>query len=465
MRARLNRALITAAAVTISLCGCGSRGGIGALPTGDMQTASSFVTHLSSSGGDSVIQHVVIIIQENRTMDNLFYGYPKADTQSYGYNEENQKIPLEPVGLQVLWDEPHDLGAFIKDCNGTGKLPGTDCRMNGFDWGGWSCGEKSSEPPCPNANPPYSYVPHQETKPYFAMAQQYVLADKMFASNLDLSSFVAHQYLVAAQADSTVNYPIGQWGCEGGTGDTIDTLSKERVVSKYGIPACLNYTTLGDELDKAKLSWRYYASVDNTSGGLWSAYQAVKHIYYGPDWKNDVINPQTKFFSDVKKGKLPVVTWITPTCANSDHSGCGAKTGPSWVASLVNAIGKSNYWDSTAIFVLWDDGGGWYDHVPPPYSKYNYDGFGMRVPLLVISAYAKQNYISSVQYEFGSILKFIEQRFGLPTMFANDKDANSPEEDCFDFSQSPRKFTPIPAEYNQGYFLRQPPDPRPVDTE
>jgi len=454
--------ILAAVALTAFLSAC-SNGPVAALPTGDMQAASSFVKHLSSSGGDSVIQHVVVIIQENRSMDNLFYGYPKANTQSYGYNKEGEKIPLQPVQLQVGWDLSHDSYSATTSCDGPpSDLPGTHCKMDGFDNEYYQC-NKPKYPTCPNANPPYSYVPHNQTKPYFAMAQQYVLGDNMFQSDWDMSSFVSHQYIIAAQADSTVNFPLAQWGCQGGSGDTILTVNTQRQLSKTGIPACFNYTTLADELDAAKLSWRFYASVYNTSGGLWSAYQAVNPIFNGPDWSKDVISPQTLFLSDVKKGQLATVTWITPTCANSDHSGCQGDTGPSWVASLVNAVGESKDWDSTAIFIFWDDAGGWYDHVPPPYV--NYDGLGQRVPLMVISAYAKQDYVSHVQYENTSILKFIEDRFDLAPMTGSDQHANSPEADCFDFSQSPRKFAPIPAQYNEDYFLHQPPDPRPVDTE
>ncbi len=110
--------------------------------------------------------------------------------------------------------------------------------------------------------------------------------------------------------------------------------------------------------------------------------------------------------------------------------------GPKWVASVVNAIGKSKYWKSTAIFVFWDEWGGWYDHVPPVYE--DYDGLGFRVPMLIISPYAKQNYVSHVQYEHGSMLRFAEDEFGLPQMAASDTRANSPAADAFDFTQKPQ---------------------------
>ena len=144
---------------------------------------------------------------------------------------------------------------------------------------------------------------------------------------------------------------------------------------------------------KAKLSWRFYASTYGSAssgqGAAWSGYEAVRHIRYGPDWKKNVISPNWTFITDVRAGKLANVTWITPVCTDSDHVAClNGGYGPSWVAALVNTVGKSKFWNSTAIFVQWDDWGGLYDHVPPPYLSR--DGLGFRVPLIIISPYAKQ---------------------------------------------------------------------------
>ena len=315
------------------------------------------------------------------------------------------------------------------------------------------------------------------------MAAQYVLADQMFASNFDASSYVSHQYIIAGRAAAATNYPYNWWGCPGGASDKIQTILKNPPRSLGAqVPVCFNYRTLGDELDDAGLSWAFYAgkigqsppspcrggasdtSPDYSQGnGIWSAYQAVKHICYGPDWKRNVISPQTQFFTDIKQGKFRTVTWIVPTCKNSDHAGCYSDTGPSWVSALVNAIGKSGFWSTTAIFIFWDDYGGWYDPEPPAYV--DYDGLGFRLPLLIISPYAKRGHVSHVQYEHGSILKFVEDQFGLGRLAASDTRANSPENDCFDFSQPPRKFVPIKAPYNLNYFMRQPLDPRTPDSE
>jgi phospholipase C len=415
------------------------------------------LAHRAASGK---IQHVVVIVQENRSLDNLFPGFPGADTQAYGYNNQGLKIMLTPQSLAARFDVTHDSKAYFTACDGTGQLPGTNCKMDGFANEKLTCGS-SAHPICPPANVQYAYVPLSETVPYWTMARRFVLADRMFASHID-ASFVAHLYLVAGQAGSTVDFPNGAWGCDGGPNDTVPTLTQART---YGprVQACFDFPTLGDELDAAGVSWKYYTSNITQSGYMWDPYQAIKHIRYGPDWAKNISTPQTNFFSDIDKGVLPAVSWVTPTCPNSDHSNCGGKTGPSWVASLVNKVGTSKYWNSTAIFVVWDDWGGWYDHVPPPFV--DYDGLGFRVPLLVVSAYAKAGVVSHKQYEFGSILKFIEDQFGLARLAASDARANSPEPYCFNFTKPPRAFKKIPSQLGPAYFLSQPPDTRPVDDE
>ncbi|MGB6412157.1 MAG: alkaline phosphatase family protein [Candidatus Cybelea sp.] len=423
--------------------------------------ARALVDALHLHAASAKIRHVIIIVQENRSLNNLFYGFPGADTTAYGYNAKNEKIDLQPVGLDTGWDLDHSSYSFYAACNGTGSYPGTDCRMNGFDQEDYYCGQ-SGDPPCPNKNPPYSYVPHDQTKPYFFLGNHYVLADEMYASNFDASSFISHQFIIAAKSESAVNYPDFQWGCSGGGGDYIETVTQQRQFGSY-IPLCWDATTIGDEMDDAGLSWAFYASAIDSDGDLWSAYQNINHIYNGSDWKEDVISPQTKFFDDVSHGKLRDVNWITPTCANSDHAGCDSKTGPSWVASLVNAVGKSKYWDSSAIFIFWDDYGGWYDPKAPALK--DYDGLGLRIPLLIVSPYAKDGYISHVHYEHGSILKFVEDTFGLARLAASDKRAHSPEDDAFDFNQPPRKFVPVPSEHGIEYFKHQPLDLRIPDSE
>jgi phospholipase C len=166
-----------------------------------------------------------------------------------------------------------------------------------------------------------------------------------------------------------------------------------------------------------------------------------------------VIAPPSAVLSDVSRGQLANVVWVTPTGKASDHAGVTNGTGPSWVASVVNAIGESSYWNDSVIFVTWDDWGGWFDHVRPP--QYNSYELGFRVPLIVISPYAKAHYVSHVRYEFGSILKFTEETFGLGSMHTTDARADDLS-DCFDFSQKPLPFQAVRAPHDAHYFLRQP---------
>ena len=417
-----------------------------------MQSLPSMQSDAVLSGlnatGAGKIKHIVYIVQENRSFNNLFLRYPGAYTRSYGMNSKNQWIELQPAGLAAYYVIDHSAAAMFAACNGTGKLPGTDCRMNGFDkevsFGG------------PPQYPQYVYVPRYESKPYWDMAREWVLADRMFQSHLD-ESFVSHQYVIAAQADSAVDLPYGAWGCQGGKYDQVATITQQR--SQYGPPErpCWDYTTLGDELDKAGLRWRFYASKygssSSGSGAYWSSYQAVRHIYEGPDWKKDVISPNWKFITDVRAGKLANFTWITAVCADSDHVNCPGGYGPSWVAALVNTVGRSKFWKSTVIFVQWDDWGGLYDPVKPPYA--DYDGLGFRVPLLIISPYARHGVVTHVQYETASVLRFAEDLFGLDQMAAADKRANAPGIDAFDFTQKPRPFVKIDAPHPPKFFMRR----------
>ncbi|MGB7015945.1 MAG: alkaline phosphatase family protein [Candidatus Cybelea sp.] len=419
------------------------------LPPPDAQGLS-----LVSGSGQGKIKHVVYIVQENRSFNDLFMGYPNARTSTTAKTSTGQTITLQPVSLTLGYDIDHTaLGMFLS-CNAPAKdLPGTHCKMDGFNKVPLQGG-----PP----NGQFAYVPRSESKPYWDMATEWVLADHMFASQLD-ESFVAHQYIIAAQAQSSVDVPGGNWGCERQPGDKVQTITHKRTYGKFQRP-CFDYTTLGDELDNAGLPWRFYTSPYNKPlGGLWSGYQAVDHIYNGPDWKKDVITPQKRFLKDVKAGKLAAFTWITPICPNSDHTICGGGFGPSWVTSLVNAVGESKFWDSTVVFVQWDDWGGLYDPVPPPFK--GYDGLGFRVPLLVISPYAKKNYVSHVQYETASVLRYAEDLFGLQQLNDADTRAKSPAADCLDFTQKPRPFVPIDAPLGPNFFLNQPLDGRIPDEE
>ncbi|MGA7094971.1 MAG: alkaline phosphatase family protein [Candidatus Cybelea sp.] len=383
------------------------------------------------------IKHVVFIVQENRSFNNIFMGYPGAKTAKYGYDSSGGKVELKKISFKSGVDPAHDSNAFFTACNGTGKLPGTNCQMNGWDL----------EPLAPK-NSAYAYLPKSEVAPYWTLAHEYVLADRMFASNLD-GSFVAHQYMVAAYASHTVDFPIGDWGCEGSGGDSVGTLTQKRTYGPAVAP-CFDIPTIAGEADTAGVSWRFYADGDFS---LWNSYQADSAIYNGPDWNAD-IETSSQFLTDASQDKLAAISWVTPTWQNSDHPGIHSATGPAWVASVVNAVGTSQLWNSTAIFIIWDDWGGWFDPVPPVFE--DYDGLGFRVPLLIVSPYAKQGSVTHEQYETTSIVRFIEDDFGLAQLAKADARANDPANDpnVFDFSQKPRKFVTIPGSKPLSYWVQ-----------
>jgi phospholipase C len=408
------------------------------------------------------IKHVVIIVQENRSFDNLFSGFPGANAPAYGY-AGRQKIALHETPLE----DPGNIENNWRDAIG-GWNHG---KMNGFE------GEHFYGGPRDYA---YAYVPRAESAPYWAMARRWVLADRMFPLEFG-PSFTAHLSLIAANTDispaplAEVDAPDNiKWGCEAPPGTRSFTLDGERAERFNGpFPCFSNFPTIADRLDAAAVSWKYYAAALRGIGGkVWSEFSAIHNVRYGPDWKN-VISPQTRILTDVPSGALADVSWVTPDWKDSDHTGSGYNDGPSWVASIVNAIGKSPYWSSTAIVVLWDDWGGWYDNAPPP--QLDFRGLGIRVPCIIISPYArvaagaKAGYVSHTQYEYGSILQFVEDVFGLPPIgpasrgFTDTRAASLL--DSFDFRQAPRSFSAVPARYPESRFLFERPSFVPPDEE
>jgi len=444
---------ILRSALTFALAACGGGGGTNlstpAIPHAPPVFES---TPLGSSG---LIKHVVIVVQENRSFDNLFEGFPGANTATVGTTHNGSQVPLVPRTLEDGHDVGHFHSSFEAAYDG-GKL-------DGFDLEGEFGIVNGLYNPIPGGNPdyPYSYVPQSETQPYWQLAQANTLGDDTFQSNTG-PSYAAHQYLIAGQSDDADEIPSSSpWGCDAAPGSLVPQLSPSGM-QLPGVFPCFDYATLGDRLDAGGVSWRYYTPQLNTrSGGQFSAYDAIRHIRYGSDWTTDESNPETQIFSDITSGTLPAVSWVIPSFENSDHPLAVSNTGPSWVASITNAIGASPYWNSTAIFVVWDDWGGWYDNVNPP--QVDVMGLGFRVPLIVVSPYAKHGYVSHAQHEFGSILRFTEETFGLAPLGTRDLISDDLR-DCFDFTQTPPPYRAVQTRYRVPFFLQQkrsgrPPDP------
>jgi phospholipase C len=275
----------------------------------------------------------------------------------------------------------------------------------------------------------------------------------MFQANTG-PSFAAHQYMIAGQAADVAENPSGSnWGC-GAASNTTAAIIGPSGTELPGVYPCFDYQTAADLLDQKGVSWRYYAPADGNSFFILSAFQAIRHIRYGDDWKQNVISPQTKVLVDIAHGQLAQVTWIVPDWTHSDHPGSGSMEGPDWVASIVNAIGQSRYWNSTAIFITWDDWGGWYDHVDPP--KIDAMGPGFRVPLIVVSPYARHGYVSHHFHEVSGFISFIEKNFDLGTSGARDAGSDA-FSDCFDYTQKPVAYNAIATKVTPDRLIHEKP--------
>ena len=454
------RTLVVAIALA-GLVACGGGGGSQPVtPPGTATPSSAPSQHPTSTPTPSPaptqtaaakIQHVVIIFQENRTPDNLFHGLPGADIASSGLTSSGTTVALQPIPLADTYDLDHSHTGFVTMYDGG--------RMDGANNVRTSCGSN-----CPYTNPQYGYVPSSDNGPYMALAERYTFGDRMFQTN-EGPSYPAHQFIISGTSEPAVGSdlfvsenPSGAAGCGAPSTSTVQEIDPSGSEDHKTYP-CFEHQTLMDLLDARGISWRYYTP---TTGGIWVGPNSISHIYHGAGWAN-VITPETTILSDVANGRLAAVSWVIPTAAESDHAKSNNGSGPSWVASVVNAIGQSPYWSSTAIFIAWDDWGGWYDHVAPP-AIYNSYELGFRVPLIVVSPYARPAYVSHVDHEFGSILHYIESNWQLGNLGFADARADDLS-DCFNYRQTPLTFMQVPSNRSIGDFMRHPFPPAPPDDE
>ncbi len=432
-------------------------------------------------------QHVVIIFQENRTPDNLFHDpvliQAGADIASSGLDSHGKLIKLAPTRLVTRFDLSHSHAAFESAYN-KGKMDGANLVP-------FTC---YGVPKCNPPNPQFLYVVPEDVQPYFRMAEQYTFGDRMFQTNQG-PSFPAHQFIIsgtsAPEAGSSsfiAENPTAKsntnFGCIAPPSEYVRVLGADGRESGTMFP-CADHPTITDELNKRNISWRYYTP---SAGSLWTGPNGIEHMCgpdappphatscIGSDWKDHVVLYSSQrpdpILNDIADAKLPAMSWVIPGSANADHAGAfGAGGGPSWVAAIVNAIGNSPYWLNTAIIVTWDDWGGWFDHVPP--FKVVNDGlswgsgyvYGFRVPLIVISPYARPRYISHVNHDFGSILRMVEENFNLPALGYADSYAPDDLSDCFNFHQQPLVFRTISAPMTAYHFLHDTASPMGPDDD
>jgi phospholipase C len=453
----------------------------------------------------SSFQHVIVIFQENRTPDNLFQGLcappfgasgscsttPNAtqyNIQTRNWLDKHSPTgvtqPL-PVPLGNTYDLSHSHGAFNSQCD---AHPSGPCRMDGAR-------DVSCSGTC-LSQPQFRFVEnpraggHGILDPYLTLATQYGWANYMFQTNQG-PSFPAHQFIFGGtSAPNAGDDRMGIFASENMTGSANSNLRAgciadagtrvelvhpnphppPRGVENSEVYPCFDHQTIPDILP-ARFSWRYYTP---GAGFIWTAPNAIFHICQptgpggtcqGREWLNNVDLRPSDVLADITSCNLRSVSWVIPPGQNSDHAGNPNNTGgPAWVASIVNAIGNHPtcpngevYWHNTAIFITWDDWGGWYDHEPPtilplPQGDYQY---GFRVPLIVVSAYTPAGYIDNFRHDFGSILRFIEHNFGIPEgqlTFADHR-ATTDLRGFFDLDQAPRPFHRVSADKDASYFL------------
>jgi phospholipase C len=452
----------------------------------------------------SNFQHIVIIYQENRSPDNLFQGLCGTnrtlcpipyDLQNYGTDDKGNKVQLTQVPLGNLYDPSHTHAAFVTMCD----LDATtnQCKMDGLSSTNCAAGACSFE-----------YVNPSDVAPYIAMAQQYGWANFMFQTNQGPSPPSHAIIFGGTSAPSAVDDDASVFiselgplsGCLSPLNATYRLISPQTApneINRRNNPlgtTCFTHDTMATLLDQhnPQLSWKYYTPFG--AKGFWTAPNAIRNICKpnsnytectGPEFKNNVdVNP-TDVLTDIGACKLRNVSWVIPIGQNSDHPGFknGATGGPSWVSSIVNKIGQSQcretingksltYWQDTAIFITWDDWGGWYDHEPPTLLSVPQEGqgdyqYGFRVPLVVVSAYTPKGYINNSRHDFGSILRFIENNFGIPEGALNfaDQRATTDLTSFFNLNQSPRTFNRIKAPLGENFFLHDKRPMEPPDTD
>ena len=434
-------------------------------------------------------QHIIVVFQENRTPDNLFYTLCASFSCSQTPNDTQYNIqranwldktsPTEvtqPFGIPLAhrYGVAHGHTAFIGQCNLNKDVNPPQCRMDGAAF------------TSPNHGA-FGYVlntvdakhPNGVLAPYLTLAAQYGWANYMFQTNQG-PSYPAHQYIFAGTsaldaADDAagtfiagnINGPAGCYAQDGEAFQLINAYGKQDVFHvdyASGMTHCLTRATMGDLLDQANIGWKYYATNASSSFTAPNTSQTIcepdvnHRNCMSSEWANSVDVTRAGILRDLgTKGspcQLRGVSWVIPILANSDHG--GGIGGPDWVGGIVNALGTSpcknpdgsSYWNTTAVVITWDDWGGFYDHVPPPILPFPEGAYqlGFRVPLIFVSAYTPARYIDNLNHDFGSVLRFVQNNFGLGEGALGFADSRTTTNfsTFYNLSNSPRPFVKLP---------------------
>jgi phospholipase C len=365
------------------------------------------------------IKHVVFVIMENRSFDSVFGRFPNADGATAATLPGGGTTPLLHAPPFSWHDIDHDYPNAMHAIDG-GKMDGflgnNGANLNGDQAALWQLGQAD--------------IPN-----FWRYATTFTLGDHMFSS-VPAATFPNHLYTVAAQAKGIISNPQGStggWGCDSNPG--IYNLALSPGSTKLTrTNACFTWPNLADLLQGAHVSWNYYAAPPSDFGYLFSTLDAFSSIRNTSLWQSNVLD-QSRFEQDARSGTLPAFSWATPPFVQSGPPPFAMCSAENWFVSKMNALMQGPDWSSSAVFLVFDDYGGFYDHVPPPKDA-TYGVLGPRVPFLVISPYARSGYIDPTAYDFSSILKTAEEIEGVPAMTRNDGAARDVL-GSFDFNQAP----------------------------
>jgi phospholipase C len=419
--------VVTVLALTLSTCGSSAQpaaqqGSVAGGPSG----------HYTVATGIHKIKHVIIISQENRSFDSYFGTYPGADGIPMKDGVPTVCVPNPAGGCQMPYHNPadvngggpHNVNNSLADVNG-GAMDGFIKQAANAKKGCLN----PTDPACTNAATPdvMGYKTAAEIPNYWTYAKDYTLNDHMFEP-VHSWSLPDHLYLVSGwsaicsnpKASSCVNEIHGPY--------TPALMQKyvDQAIDTGTADATAAWTDITWLLYNRHVPWAYYVqtgtqpdctndaavtcppvSQSYLTPGIWNPLPIFEDVQKDHQVRN--IQPLNNYFASAKAGKLPAVMWVAPSQADSEHPPASVHQGQAYVTAVINAAMKSPDWDSTAIFLQWDDWGGFYDHVVPPAVDQN--GYGLRVPAMVISPYAKAGYIDHQTLSSDAYLKFIEDDF------------------------------------------------------
>ena len=372
------------------------------------------------------IKRVIYVMLENRSFDNLFGKFPGVESTRRG-NLAGREIPLGPCPEYLPGDLPHDRAAYLNDW--------ADGRQDGFGGGAWG--------------DPWAYTVHDahQLPNYWLWAKEFAISDHFFASAAG-PSYPNHFFFIAGQSGGVIDNPenivtkpmpnggpFKSWGCDA-IGDGVFVFTKDEHGNLGKHDTCFTFRTVGEQLSEIGVDWAFYSAVPGQPGYFWNAYNGIHDVFHDTGYWKAHVRPVERIVQDIQAGTLPSVSWVTPRFQLSDHPPHSSAWAHNWVTDIVDAVAASDAWEHTAIFVTWDEWGGFYDHVGPP--QIDDIGLGFRVPLLTIGPYVRRGVIDDEVGEFSTPLKFISDNWGLDPLTKRIAKAHNFEH-VFDFTKPPRR--------------------------